>query len=113
MIKLVDNFYLDADDRNYILKEWDGKTVTDAKGITRKVGESNWYYGDIENLIKHLLDLYVRRGISNSNTEYLSQLADVLRIAIEKIIPVSNMLYLSVAPSIDGKAEIRGRDAFE
>jgi hypothetical protein len=41
MIRLIENFYLDADDRQYILLEWDGSY--DKKTGKNKQNVSYWY----------------------------------------------------------------------
>ena len=69
MINLVDEFYLDADDRQFFLVEWDGKMVYN-KMMKKDVPQygRTLYYTKFENVLEKLSLILQRRGIEKSTT---------------------------------------------
>jgi hypothetical protein len=83
MVRIEDtNYYIDADARQYILREWDGTTVyKDGKPEFKHI----WYYSDFENLLYGLQKHMVREEIamSKSLTELNNRIL-AIRFMIEK-----------------------------
>lgn len=77
MIHLFGNMYLDANDLNYILVEWDGKTSTNKKGNTTNTYKNIWYFNSLEYLAEKLLTLSIRRKLSETTGE-LNQLTTIV-----------------------------------
>ena len=85
MIHIIDNFYLDADDRQFILIEWDGKTST-YKGSTKNEYKSQMFYSRFENVLEKLAVILQRRAIGEVKTlQELGQKLDETKKLIESI----------------------------
>lgn len=69
MVHIVDNWYIDADDGNYILIEWNGKKKINKKsGKEENTGQRNRYYSKIDTALEQLVAITARRAIASSHT---------------------------------------------
>jgi hypothetical protein len=65
MIHLIDDWYLDSDDRQYILIEWNGKMQIDKNGKNKGMsGASYRYIRELPEVFDHLLKIITRRKIA-------------------------------------------------
>jgi hypothetical protein len=85
MIHLVDNYYLDADDKQYILLEWDGSVskLQNKDGSFSKQLKNQQYFSNFQYLLEKLTIIYARKSIAERYT--LEQLGADLT-AIKNII---------------------------
>ena len=74
MIKITNDYYLDADSRNYILKK---KTVVQDEN-SKNFGEEKYsdegFYASIESAVKGLLTLLTRNYISKKTVNSIEEL---------------------------------------
>ena len=93
MIKLTGDFYLDADDQNFILIEWKGLTQTDKKtGKESMSGQRYLYFKTFENLVQAVQIVLVRRGIARSKDmdemrESFKETQEIIRAVCQSIDP--------------------------
>jgi hypothetical protein len=93
MIQLCENWYLDADERQFILLNWDGGTRYDKqKKKDVKTNQKYYYYSDLSCAMKALFVHLVRQGIQRGDTlEHLNgviqQTYELVKETSEKITP--------------------------
>lgn len=70
MIHLIDNYYLDADEQQFILTEWDGSfsKKQNKDGTFSKEWKSQRFYRKVEDLLEKLTTLYLRKAIKEATT---------------------------------------------
>ena len=69
MIHLFDQFYLDADEEQFILIEWDGSiSNVDKNGNRTNMYKSRHYYSDFNHVITKLATMGQRRSIASSSS---------------------------------------------
>ena len=86
MIHIIDNFYLDADEKNFILYEWDGKTKTSKGGLINNVYQSYSYFQSFDNVLSKIALLMQRRSIQESqDLKELGKKLDQIRMTITEI----------------------------
>ena len=64
MIHLYENWYLDADDKNYILTEWDGKTNKNGNRVVMGVH----YITSLSDVFRFLGTIETRRKVKACTT---------------------------------------------
>jgi len=63
MVHIVDNWYIDADDSNYILIEWAGKKQVNKKtGAESMQGAKYRYYNKIDTALEQLVAIAAKRA---------------------------------------------------
>lgn len=85
MTHLIDTLYLDADDNQYILIDWDGKVSVDKKGYESKQGARYWYCNTMESALKHMVEIVRRRAVSLLDQASIADLKKSLREANKRI----------------------------
>lgn len=98
MIRLIENFYLDADDRQYILLEWDGSY--DKKTGKNKQNVSYWYCSKLASALDVLLSVLVRRGIAASEESGIPAVKKIIRDETDRI----RKMLENVEPTLDSIA---------
>ena len=83
MIRINDKYYIDADSKNYTLKE--KTTVTSKDGTESEVFKELGYYTTIESLFNGLLKTELREFISESDSANIEALLKKLK-ELEKFI---------------------------
>lgn len=70
MIHLAENFYLDADDKQFILVEWDGSVskVQNKDGSFSRQYKNQQYFSSFQSLLEKLSIIYIRRRIQKDET---------------------------------------------
>lgn len=83
MIKVTEQLYIDADSKNYILKEKgivkDEKSENFGKEIFKDLG----YFRKLENVFNYIFELNVKEYIGKSNNKTVEQLLNKIK-KIEK-----------------------------
>lgn len=72
MFKVVNDFYLDADDNCYVLIEWNGKTGKK----NEMIGAYRRYFSDIEPLLLFIVKHTVRKRINKGELNSIQELID-------------------------------------
>lgn len=88
MIHLTDNYYLDADDKQYILLEWDGSVskTQNKDGSFSKQIKNQQYFSNFQYLLEKLATIYVRKSIAERETlEQLGKDLTAIKNTIEGI----------------------------
>jgi hypothetical protein len=70
MVRLIDNFYLEADDRQYAMFEWDGTFRKDGSMSRSR----SMYIQRLDYVFETLLKILIRRRIDSPQVETLSDL---------------------------------------
>ena len=81
MIRLTDDYYIDMDERNYILC-WDYKKV-DKKGnmVYKPLG----YFGSIKDLLNYWAEMSVKNALSKYDTLTLGEAVEVIRKELNEV----------------------------
>lgn len=87
MIHLFDQFYLDADEKNFILYEWDGTTkVRKNNQAINNVYKSYSYFQCFENVLSKVAIMMQRRAIQESkDLPELGKRLDFIKETIEEL----------------------------
>jgi hypothetical protein len=70
--------YIESDERQFVIKEYNGATTTDKHGKVTEVSKTHGYYANINQCVKHIA---LRMKVKESTATTLLELAeDVKRI---------------------------------
>ena len=67
MIKITDDFYIDADSKNYILRERTIIQDKESKNYGKELFKDEGYYTSLEHLLKGFLKVQTREWIQNNS----------------------------------------------
>ena len=85
MVHIVDNWYIDADDSNYILIEWAGKKQTSKNTGTESMqGAKYRYYNKIDTALEQLVAITARRAIASSKS--IQEMLETVKQQTERVI---------------------------
>ena len=85
MVHIVDNWYIDADDSNYILIEWAGKKQTSKKTGTKSMQNAKYrYYNKIDTALEQLVAITARRSIASAKT--VQEMLETVKQQTERVI---------------------------
>lgn len=85
MVHIVDNWYIDADDSNYILIEWAGKKQVKKKtGAESMQGAKYRYYNKIDTALEQLVAITARRAIASSKS--IQEMLETVKQQTERVI---------------------------
>ena len=93
MLKLTENFYIDATDNDFSIVEWDGSDKYDKKqGKFVKTHYREWTFTHFETMVQALQILLVRRGIARSKDmdemrESFKETQEIIRAVCQSIDP--------------------------
>ena len=77
MVKLIENYYMDADENQYILKRKVSYKKSDGSDAERE--ETKGYFSSVENLIVALANKLLRERIQNNEIKDLFLCVEELR----------------------------------
>ena len=85
MVHIVDNWYIDADDSNYILIEWAGKKQVNKKtGLESMQSAKYRYYNKIDTALEQLVAITARRAIASSKS--IQEMLEMVKQQTERVI---------------------------
>lgn len=83
MIMIDEKYYIDADDKNYILQEKSIVKDEKSKNYGKETFKILGYFGKLDNVLKYLIDLNIKEYVSKNRTNTLEQLIKKIN-SIEK-----------------------------
>lgn len=85
MVHIVDNWYIDADDSNYILIEWAGKKQVNKKtGVESMQSAKYRYYNKIDTALEQLVAITARRAIASSKS--IQEMLETVKQQTERVV---------------------------
>lgn len=104
MIHILDNFYLDQDDRQYILIEWAGKRQIGKDGKDKGMsGASYSYIRELPDVFEHLLKILTRRKIGSLTD--ISEIIEAVKSENDRMSELFQIMDSRIA--LDGIASVR------
>lgn len=82
-VQIEDNLYIESDERQFVIKEYTGKT--DKKGTP--LFKTHGYYTKVEFALKKLLQMKVKESTATNLAELIQDIKRIERY-IEQIMPV-------------------------
>ena len=79
------NIFIESDERQYILKEYTGKTTTDKHGKTHELYRVHGYFGKLEQVMKKLVKMKILNSKAETIGELLEEVKKIDRYIEEKI----------------------------
>ena len=85
MIKITEKYYIDADSKNYVLKEKNSIQDENSENYGKEVFKERGYYTSLESLFEGMIKLNLREFISKAEEKDIKDLIKEIKAQTEFI----------------------------